>query len=68
VIVFFSETGGDIYVNKENFSASVDLIRSLIINHMNCLQSIRRPEDFLGHIEWMMGNDLDHFLMDLALT
>jgi hypothetical protein len=35
---------------------------------MNYLQSIRRPEDFLGHIEWMMGNDSDHFLMDLALT
>lgn len=64
----FPETGDDIYVNKETFDASVDLIRSLIIKHMNYLQSIRRPEEFLGHIDWMMGNDSDHFLMDLALT
>jgi hypothetical protein len=64
----FPETGGDIYVHEDTFDASVDLIRSLIIIHMNYLQRIRRPEDFLGHVEWMRGNDSDHFLMDIALT
>jgi hypothetical protein len=64
----FPETREDIYVNKDSYGASVDLIRSLIIEHMSYLQSIRCPEDFLRHVAWMEGNESVHFLLDLALT
>jgi hypothetical protein len=58
----------ELYVNKDNYGAAVDLIRSLIIEHVSYLQSIRHPEDFLRHVEWMKGNESVHFRLDLALT
>jgi hypothetical protein len=62
------ESGEDILLKEDNFQASLDLIRPLIIKHMNYLQSVRRPVDFLRHIDWMIGNQSAHFLLDLALT
>lgn len=64
----FPKSREDIYIRKDAYRESADVIRALVSTHMGYLRSIRQPSDFLRHIEWMMGNGSDHFRFDLALT
>jgi hypothetical protein len=64
----FPESGEDIYIDENAYADSAERIRALVSKHMGYVRSIRRPRDFLRHIDWMMGNDSDHFRFDLALT
>ncbi len=62
------ESGPDVYVHRDAYKESADAIRALIGEHMGYLQRIRGPQDFLRHVEWMIGNPSINFRFDLALT
>jgi len=64
----FPKSREDIYIRKDAYRESADLIHALVSTHMGYLQSIRQPRDFLRHIDRMMGNESDHLRFDLALT
>ena len=61
------QTGEDIYINDTS-EDSANTIRDLIGEHLEYLQSVRRPQDFLRHVGRMIGNSSINFRFDLALT
>jgi hypothetical protein len=62
------ESGEDVYINSNAYKASADVIRAIISEHLEYLQAVRRPQDFLRHIGRMIGNSSINFRFDLALT
>ncbi len=61
------QTGEDVYVNDTS-EDSANTIREIIGEHLEYLRSVRRPQDFLRHVDWMIGNSSINFRFDLALT
>jgi hypothetical protein len=62
------ETGADIYIDRNEYRKSVDVIRTIVSANLEYLQRIEAPKDFLRHVSWMIGNSSINFRFDLALT
>jgi hypothetical protein len=62
------ETGEDIYIHRNEYRKSVDIIRTIVSANLEYLQHIQAPKDFLRHVSWMIGNSSINFRFDLALT
>ena len=62
------ESGREIYVNDTKLQESVATLRKIIAEHIESLEGIRTPEDFLRHVGRMIGNTTINFRFDLALT
>jgi hypothetical protein len=60
--------GEKVFIDRKAYQKSAEVVCAMIAEHIPFLQRMRRPQDFLRHIEWMMGNSSVNFRFDLALT
>jgi hypothetical protein len=63
-----SANGQDIYIDEKAYKESAAAIRTIIEGHIEYLQQVRSPRDFLRHIEPMVGSRTSNVRFDLALT
>ena len=62
------DTGEDVYIKPDAYKESAEKIGVFIREHLEYLRNVRRPEDFLRHVGWMIGNPSISLRFDLALT
>ncbi|MGC2778239.1 MAG: hypothetical protein WA418_21645, partial [Bradyrhizobium sp.] len=63
------QKGEPVYINRHAYGESADRVRAIITDgHIEFLQQIRDPSDFLRHVTWMIGNPSILFQIDLAFT
>ena len=62
------ESGEEIYIKRDAYKESADAIRAIICEHVEYLQGVRRPQDFLRHVEGIVDRSSINFRFDLALT
>jgi hypothetical protein len=60
--------GRDLYIDSAALARSASEIGDIIRDHLEYLRGVRTPQDFLKHVDWMIGNDSISFRFDLALT
>jgi len=61
-------TGDDVYINPNAYKESAEKIGVYVREHLEYLQNVRHPEDFLRHVGRMIGNPSISLRFDLALT
>jgi hypothetical protein len=73
VILSYSErisgSQSEIYLNRDDYEKSADDILAIIAGpHIEYLQKIRRPQDFLRHTSWIVDGSPPLYRLDHALT
>jgi hypothetical protein len=60
---------GEVYIDRDDYEKSADRIRAIISGrHIEYLQGIRRPQDFLEHASWIGDGSPILNRLDRALT
>jgi hypothetical protein len=64
------ETGQDVYIDRSAYEKSAAAIRAIIVGerHLEYLQTIRHPQDFLRHASWIKDGSPLLQRFDHALT
>ncbi len=61
-------SGQKVHVARNALLESADTVRHIIAEHLEFLQNIQIPEEFLRHVSDWIGNSSINFRFDLALT
>jgi hypothetical protein len=58
-----------ITIEKDEIQDAAERVTEYILDgHIEYLERLRGPREFLEHVSWMIGNNTDHFLFDYAMT
>jgi len=61
--------GEPVHLTRSKLSEAAERIAaSMSPGHLSYLRKVKGPKEFLEHVNWMAGNTMVNFRMDLALT